>query len=401
MRGTTGRLGLAVLMLGLADAMAKSYFVLFTVGTVGATPAQAGLLATLTGAAGIVVSSWWARRYDRHPARRYAVAACVLGAAGYALLATTPSFAGLVALSVTLLAAVQAAFPQLFAAAHSDASTAGRPIAVLRSVWSLAWAVGPLVGAVIVTWRGYGALFTAAAVALLAAAAFAATTRRPTTPVESRTNAASSLVALRGRSFWFRVVGCVVLFHLAMFSGSFVLPLFITDELAQPPSAVGVMFSVCAAVEIAAALALARVPDRISARSLLCGGLATFVVFFVMAAAASRLAWLLVAQVPRGVAIAVVGAVGIRFFQEAFAPFTARATTLFANAVTVGLLLSGVLAGVVVENLGYRAALLACAGIALLATLLFASVPTSRTDSEPARGMVADDPHARTAPPES
>jgi SET family sugar efflux transporter-like MFS transporter len=102
-----------------------------------------------------------------------------------------------------------------------------------------------------------------------------------------------------------------------------------------------------------------------------------------MAAAASRLEWLLVAQVPRGVAIALVGAVGIRYFQEAFAPFTARATTLFSNAITVGLLLSGVLAGVAVETVGYRAALLACAGTALLATLLFVSAPAIRADSRP------------------
>jgi SET family sugar efflux transporter-like MFS transporter len=370
-RGTTARLGGAVLLLGLADAMAGSYFVLFAVGAVGVTPAQAGVLTTLTGAAGIAVSSWWGRRYDRRPARRYAVLSCVLGAVGYALVATTPSFAALVALSVTLLAALGAAFPQLFAAAKGDGSTGGRSVAALRSVWSLAWAVGPLVGAALVTWRGYGALFTTAALALLAAAGSAATTRRPDVGSTARPVAAASLVAPHGRTFWVSAVGCVVLFHAAMFSGSVVLPLFLTAELDEPAASVGLMFSVCAAVEVVVALVLARLPERVPARALLLGGFATMVVFFAVVAAAPGLGWVLAAQVPRGIAIAVVGAVGIRYFQEMFAPWTARATTLFANAVTVGMLVSGVLAGVAVQALGYRPALLVCLVLAAGATGMF------------------------------
>ena len=75
------------------------------------------------------------------------------------------------------------------------------------------------------------------------------------------------------------------------------------------------------------------------------------------------------------IAIAFVGAAGIRYFQDAMAPATARATTLFANAGTAGLLIAGTAGGLALEVLGARPTLLLCGAVALgaAATFLVAS----------------------------
>lgn len=56
----------------------------------------------------------------------------------------------------------------------------------------------------------------------------------------------------------------------------------------------------------------------------------------------------------------MVGAVGITYMQDLIPYATGRATTRFANTLTIGSLVSGVLAGAPAQALGYRAALLLC-----------------------------------------
>jgi MFS transporter, SET family, sugar efflux transporter len=73
----------------------------------------------------------------------------------------------------------------------------------------------------------------------------------------------------------------------------------------------------------------------------------------------------LAAQVARGVAIAVVGAAGIRFFQDVLAPATGRAMAMYANASAAGALLAGALAGLAVQHWGSPSTLLACGATAV------------------------------------
>jgi SET family sugar efflux transporter-like MFS transporter len=163
-----------------------------------------------------------------------------------------------------------------------------------------------------------------------------------------------------------------------MFAGSVALPLFVTRSLHQPEAAVGLLFSACAAVEVVAALALAAIPARVSQRALILGGMVAFVLYFALTVVAHGMPLLLAGQVARGIAIAVVGAAGIRFFQEFLAPATGRATTLFSNASTAGSLVAGILAGAAVRAFGYTAALALCGVLAAVAVVLFTAGSTDR-----------------------
>jgi MFS transporter, SET family, sugar efflux transporter len=100
------------------------------------------------------------------------------------------------------------------------------------------------------------------------------------------------------------LVTAVGLFFLAMFAGSVVLPLYVTRGLHQGDSAVGLMFSVCAAVEIVAALGLAALPSRVSQRALITAAMAALAAFYVITVSAPAMTMLLGGQVARGVAIA-------------------------------------------------------------------------------------------------
>jgi len=75
------------------------------------------------------------------------------------------------------------------------------------------------------------------------------------------------------------------------------------------------------------------------------GGFGSFVCYYALTVVSSGMPMLIVAQVFRAVAIAIVAGAGIRYFQDLLTPATGRATTLFANATTAGLLVSGILSG--------------------------------------------------------
>ncbi|BCJ47396.1 putative sugar efflux transporter [Actinoplanes ianthinogenes] len=357
----------AVLLLGIADSMAHSYIVLFAADVAGLTPVQIGVWSSVFAVGGITIGWWLGRRFDRRPARTYAIAVILLGAAGYALLPRVSSFPVLLLMAGTVLGALGAAFPQMFALARAvlgEGAAGQRSAPLLRSAWSLAWAIGPLLGAAVLSRGGYSwLLWTAAGVFLLAGlTVFVVPPPRPVAAVAPSAGGASILLTVS-----------VTLFFTAMFAGGLALPLFVTRELHQRAATIGVLFSVCAVVEVAATLGLAALPDRIGQRGLMLGGFGSMAVYHVLTVVSAGLPMLLAGQVFRGIGIAIVAAAGIRYFQDLLAPETGRATTLFANATTAGLLVSGLLAGLAVEHLGYRATLLLCAVAAGLGGVAFAA----------------------------
>jgi SET family sugar efflux transporter-like MFS transporter len=366
----------AILLLGVADSMVGSYLVLFAADEAGMTPMQIGAFTTAAAAGGIVVSWLLGRRFDRRPARVYTVAVTALAGLGLVLMTRTTSFPVLVVLALVLLGGQAAAFPQLFAMARVvlGAGRLGqRSPPLLRSAWSLAWGVGPLIGAALLPCAGYPAILASAAALLVSTAVVVGVAvPRPDAPVATAGAESGAEGSRAGAARTAMLTTSIALFFTAMFAGSVALPLFVTRGLHEAASSVGVLFSVCAFVEVVAALALAVVPERVSQRALILGGMGAFVLYFLLTVVARDMTLLVVGQFARGVAIAVVGSAGIRFFQDLLAPATGRATALFANASTAGMLVAGVLAGASVSTFGYTATLGLCGALAAGAAATFA-----------------------------
>jgi SET family sugar efflux transporter-like MFS transporter len=350
----------AVLLLGIADSMVNSYIVLFGADVAGLTPLQIGVWSSVFAIAGITIGWWLGRLFDRRPARTYAIVVILLGSVGYLLLPRVSSFPVLILMAATVLGAMGAAFPQLFALARAvlgEGAAGQRSAPLLRTAWSLAWAVGPLLGALVLSRGGYSWLLWAAAGVFLASALTVFLVPRPRSVAAASSPPGGTPVL---------VTLSVTLFFTAIFAGGLALPLFVTRALHQQPASVGVLFSVCAAVEVVATLGLIALPARVSQRLLILGGFASAVCYYAVTVGSSGMLLLVIGQAFRGVAIAIVAAAGIRYFQDLLAPATGRATTLFANAVTAGLLVSGILAGLAVEHFGYRTTLALCGMVAAL-----------------------------------
>jgi SET family sugar efflux transporter-like MFS transporter len=385
-----------VLLLGVAESMSGPYLVVFGADRAHLSPLAIGVFVSLMAVSGMAVSTWLGGRYDRLPSRAPALWALAASSLGYALLSTTTSYALLLVISVMFLGTGFAAFPQLFALARGQldrdgldgdkplASTRGTP--ALRSVFSLAWAIGPLGGAALLAWHGFSGLFLATALVfglvalavlrlapplLLTAPPVLATPGDPalalaTPPLPDAPPAVSPRLPVRAMlSFG--------VFYTALFSGSIVLPLYVTGELDRPNSDVGLMFSVCALVEVPSALALMVLPPRISRRWVIQLGMGLLVGYFVLITASTTIMVLVLAQVARGIGLSVVSTLGITHFQDLSPDGAGRGTTLFSNTSIAGSLASGIIAGATAQALGYRAALLLCGVLTVVAWALLAA----------------------------
>ena len=366
---------LSVLTLGIADSMIGPYLVLFGTQAARLSPLQAGVFISLISVSGLAVSTWLGRRYDRGASRWPALVAVGAAAAGYAALTTTTSYVLLLLIAAGLLSAGTAAFPQLFALARTHheragGSASGRRTPALRSTWSLAWAIGPMIGAALLASGGYHRLLPVTALAFIAVAGPLLLLGR--TPRGHRDEPADSGEGRLTRAMLLAAAGFTC-FHTAMLAGSVVLPLYVTGTLHQPDRQVGLLFTVCALVEIPTALATMLLPAGVRKKVIL-AGMALFAVYFVLVSAAATMPLLIGAQVARGIALASAGTLGITYVQDLAPHSPGRATTLFANTLTIGSLVSGVLAGATAQALGFRPALLACAALAVTGGVLLLGV---------------------------
>lgn len=372
---------MAVVTLGIADSLIGAYFVLFLSDEAGLTPAEIGLLFSVPAIPGILISLLLGREFDRNPGRRWCLTACAASAVGYVLMTLTESFLALMLVSVAFLAVYQAVYPQIFAIAATALSSeqaADRSVSALRSAWSVSWAVGPLIGGALLATIGYTGVFFLVAALLLATMFAVGLSPLPSHEAPPGGNTTGHqreegpARAPLGTSVL--LVGGVAAFFTAMFAGGIAVPLFVTADLGLSAAFVGWLFSACAVVEMLVALLLVGGMHKVGTYHLVVLAGVAMVVHFVLLASSDGPGMLLVAQVPRGIAVAVMAAAGLRYFQERFSPRVGFATTLFSAAVDAGLVLSGLFGGLATGLVGARRALAVCGALSVLGLLMTVAV---------------------------
>ena len=190
---------------------------------------------------------------DRRTSLAPLIIALAGSSVGYALVAVTTNFAALLVIAAVPVALGGAVFSQSIALVRrrfADASphTAGRAIGVLRASWSLAWAIGPAVGAAVVTMFGFCGLFlTSSASAAIGLASLALARTRPVSqsvPPQPSRQAGERRADHRARFCSARPVS-----H-RLVHGIIPLPIVLTTTLGGTETDVGIAVSLCAALEI-------------------------------------------------------------------------------------------------------------------------------------------------------
>jgi SET family sugar efflux transporter-like MFS transporter len=371
---------LAILLAILAEAMAGSYMALLAVERARMNPIELSVFLTLSAISAIGTTAWFGRMHDEKPRLWPLVCCLVAGPLGYGLCAivTTPWM--LMVIAFLLLGASNTAYALLFAIAknHLDgrgAATASRGMAALRMISSLSWAIGPAVGAGLVGLWSYPGVFAGAAAcgAVALAGVFAGGLK----PVPLKAGDENVVSGIDWGSIWPAALA-LTLFNTAMFMGSNALSIVTVTTLSGDETDVGLLFSLCAAIEVVVMGAFVVWPAHRGNRFVLLAGFAVFAAYFLSVIVLPSLATLYWAQILRAVAIGVVNVVGMLHIQERMPRQAGGAAALFGNTVNAGLLIAGVGTGTWAEAYGYWSIFGLCAALSIAGAALFL-MPVSRS----------------------
>jgi MFS transporter, SET family, sugar efflux transporter len=365
-------------VLGLPSALVVPFASMWATKDVGMSSQTLGLFMTVNSLSAIVLSTLIARWSDSHVTRRTLLlcgsAAGALGNFGYGLV-RDPIWLTLI--GSTLLGVASINFAQLFAhvrdeLARPEHEGANVPLVmgVLRACYALAWTVGPMLGAQIMSRVGYRGIFLSASLLLVVFAGFVLlfVARRP-----------HALPALgeRPRFSWGLDRPVVVLHGLAfafMFASltlnTMNLPLLLTEQLGGAEQQVGVAFAISPVFEMLFMVGFGHVAARGHQHAVIRAGILAAVAYFLALHFVGAPYEVYPLQILNAAAVAVTTSVAIPFFQDLLPGQAGVATSLYSNALKVGGLIGFMAFGLLASRVGHAGLLFVCAGLSALSLLI-------------------------------
>jgi SET family sugar efflux transporter-like MFS transporter len=371
-------------LVGLADAMSGPYVVLFLVDQARLGPLALSAILTARALSAIAFGTAFGAWVDRRTSVTPLLVALAGSAIGYGLLAFTTNFVALLLIAALPIAIGAAAFSQSIALVkrhfdHASPHNALRAIGVMRASWSLAWAIGPAFGAVLVGAFGFGGAFLASAASgAIGLLTLTFVRARPAPHEADRRDAARTD---NGGLAIASAFAALALFHTALFLGSIPLPIVLTTSLHGGNGDVGLAMSLCAALEIVVMGALIWKPLKRSERTAIAVGFTAFIAYFVAVALAQSVSAVLWAQVLRAIGIALVTYLGISFLQTLLPHRAGAAAALFSNAGQVGSVAAALGSGVLAQGFGYGSLFVACAILSAAGLALVCLTPAATESS--------------------
>lgn len=353
-------------LVGFRESMSLPYITLFAVERGRMGPIAVGVFLTVRAAGAIAISMVFGAWFDRRPSLGPLLLALVVGSLGFGLLTVTTNFWLLCLIAAVPLGMGASAFPLLFAVAKvqgagADPLAVARGITLLRASFSLAWGIGPAVGAIVVGEDRYDDLFWVSAAFSIAAVLPLALERTGAAPMRRATALAPRLGAPVVLA-----AGSLVLYAMAMGMGAVALPIVMTADFLGTKAQVGLAASVCALLEVPVMTATAVLPAALVGYRGMVFGFAAFALYFAAAALAPSADALVVSQVLRAIGIGFVSCIGIGYLQDLMPNRVGAASVLFSNTSQIGQLLAGLAAGAWAQVWNYHSLFWPCAATTMI-----------------------------------
>jgi SET family sugar efflux transporter-like MFS transporter len=379
-------------VLGLTTAFVAPFGSLWATQEVGMSPGMLGLFMTLNSLSAILVSTLAGRWSDSHVARRtLLLIGAGAGALGYVGYAYVHDPILLTAIGSTAIAVAALNFAQLFAHVREElgrheGADATFLMGVLRACYSLAWAVGPNIGASIKGRFGYFGLFWTTTLFFLALLVFVLVF------VAHRPHTADIRPAVTGGAAWGLgeprvLVHCVAfgLLFAAFTLNTLNLPLFLKEKLGSSDQGVGLAFAISPVCEMLFMVGFGHLAARGHQRAVILFGASAAIGYFLALRLVSAPWQVYPLQILNASAVAVVTSVAIPYFQDLLPRRAGMATSLYSNALKAGSLVGFTTFGLLASRVGNTGLFLVCAGLGTTTLVLL-------TLSRPARGAAELEP---------
>jgi MFS transporter, SET family, sugar efflux transporter len=382
------------LVLGMAYSFVAPFYSMFGTIEVGMSNWVFGVFMTVTSLSGIaittVLSGWSDTRISR---RAILLMSCLSGCAGYVGYAFVRDVLWLTVIGSLALGLSSITFAQLFAyqrefLTRQGVASAEAPLYmnIFRLLFSLAWTIGPAIGAWVMVHYSYRGTFLACAAlfGLLFLIVWRFIPSRP--PTAAALALKVPLGQLLRRPDLLCYFTAFVLVFICITMGMMNLPLLILRTMSGTEQQVGIAYSVAPIFELPFMFYFGLLASRSHPGRLIRLGLIIAVAYYAMLFFVQQPWHIYPVQILSAAMIAVVSGIAITFFQNYIPDHPGTATNLYTTAnrlgSTIGYLSFGMLAG----SLGYRAIFLVCTALCAAAFLLLwlsrekheqAAVPTA------------------------
>ncbi|GIP45271.1 MFS transporter [Paenibacillus sp. J45TS6] len=368
---------LCMLLQGMAISLSAPFLSIYFTEQLGVSVGVFGVFLAVTLIAGIWVSILIGKRSDLGLNRKhiYIVSTLcnALAFSGYLLI---KDFTILFIYMTVFTALGAPGMPQLFAIAReavtkSQSTDHSFANSTLRSAFSLGFITGPLFGTLLLEVVGFSGIFSGTIGIFLLVAFLVFTFLKSN--VELKTSGtgstAQSIRLHQNRTILFPFL-ILTLLYIAHWMSSLNTALFITNNLGGTTTDVGLVSSICAALEIPFMIMLGLLGSKYSNRILMLYGAILGGAYYLVVVISGEMWQMLAAQLLLAFFVAVISAIGISYMQDLLPSMPGYASTLYSNSSTIGRLVGSLVGGGVASIVGYRYSFLLCFVLVIVAAIM-------------------------------
>lgn len=382
---------LCMFLQGMGVSLSAPFLSIYFTEQLGVSVGMFGIFLSVTLIAGIWISTLIGRRSDLGLNRKsiYLVATLcnALAYSGYLLI---QDFTILFIYMIVFTALGAPGMPQLFAIAReavtkSDFTDHAFANSTLRSAFSLGFITGPLIGTLLIAAVGFKGIFSGTiGVFLLVALLIFLFLKSNTELKPSNTKVKVTSFRLSQNRNILLPFLVLTLMYIAHWTSSINTALFITHNLGGTTSDVGLVSSICAALEIPFMITLGLLSAKYSNRILMMCGAILGGAYYIVVLISGAMWQMLAAQILLAVFVAVISAIGISYIQDLLPSMPGYASTLYSNASTIGRLIGSLVGGGLASIVGYRYSFVFCL-ILVIISLVMLAVSGRHSLNEPKR----------------
>ncbi|WP_248549529.1 sugar efflux transporter [Paenibacillus odorifer] len=374
-----GLLFLCMLLQGMGISLSAPFLSIYFTEQLGVSVGLFGVFLATTLIAGIWISTLIGRRSDLGLNRRniYLVSTLcnALAYSGYLLIG---DFTILFIYMIVFTALGAPGMPQLFAIAReavnkSDFTDTAFANSTLRSAFSLGFITGPLIGTLLIAAVGFKGIFSGTIGVFLLVALLISLFLKSNTEVKSSTAEVKvkSFRLGQNRNVLLPFL-IMILMYVAHWTSSINTALFITNNLGGTTSDVGLVSSICAALEIPFMIMLGLLSAKYSNRILMMCGAILGGAYYLVVITSGAMWQMLAAQILLAFFVAVISAIGISYIQDLLPNMPGYASTLYSNSSTIGRLIGSLVGGLLPSVVGYRYSFVLCFILVIISTIMLA-----------------------------
>jgi len=367
-----------MLLMGISISITIPFLSLYATQELGMSTGAFGIFMAVSSLSGVIVNTAIAKSSDGKLDRKWIIIIAMISSAFSYLAFVIFHQYFVLLITVTFFGGIGAAsMPQIFAYAQASATASESDditfaMSTLRSLFSLGFLIGPLLGTIILSAMDYKGLFISTALIFLLIAFlvyFFLRNSKPmsnSNPIKQITNAKT--YTIKDKIIALPFIAFILLFGINNING-INTPLLIVNDLNGTQTDVGLVASICAGLEIPIMIVLGALGKKVSNLTLIISACFIGMSYHLLLTFSSSPWNVIVLQIIQAIQVAIVMGNGLSYFAEIFPNAPGIASTFYANGQTLGKLLGTLGGGFLAQILGFRYVNIACVIILLFAVI--------------------------------